>query len=195
MTQNDDVLTRENFKKWFLRMPSITVHKLPGSQQTQQVEKAKPIEAAPKPADKRKQFVKSALPVLIKYINSKDGKPSQIFDDCDLNRSGEIDRLEFNKFLFASGLPEFKSRDNCRYMIDHVFDNYAGERMSKEEFFTIFKLKPTAAKKKDKRDPLEPAKKVESSTSQPTTIIVNFNKEHPIVEQKVFASNKPKTTI
>lgn len=47
--------------------------------------------AAPK--NIRKEFIKEGMAALIKYINTKDGKPSQIFDDCDLDRSGEIDRV------------------------------------------------------------------------------------------------------
>lgn len=78
-------------------------------------------------------------------------------------------------------------------MIDHIFDNYAGERMSKAEFFTIFKVKPTAVRKtakqvetiqKSKPSTLEPIKNLQKST-----ILLNMEKESPFLDKKVHASN------
>ena len=72
-------------------------------------------------------------------MNNPANDPHRIFDDCDEDKSGDIDQTELNKFLYASEVNEFKDKDIRRYLIAEVFQGQ--ERISKESFFKLFKVK------------------------------------------------------
>ncbi len=55
-------------------------------------------------------------------MQSKKEILDKIFMDCDVNKSGTIDKVEFNKLLFASGIKEFKDKDVRRHLVHYVFD-------------------------------------------------------------------------
>lgn len=143
LSKDNEHLLKEDLKKWVLRMPDITIHKWG----TASPSKRPPADAPQLQVATRAEVLHRGRTALANFINAKDKNPDQIFNDCDLDHSGGIDRTEFNKFLFASSLPEFKSKETCRYLISHLFDNHPSGRITKSEFFQFFKNSPLPERK------------------------------------------------
>jgi hypothetical protein len=158
LSKDNEHLLKEDLKKWVLRMPDITIHKWGGASPSKRL----PAETAQPHVETRAEVLRRGRTALASFINAKDKNPDQIFNDCDLDHSGGIDRTEFNKFLFASSLPEFKSKETCRYLISHLFDNHPSGRITKSEFFQFFKNSPLPERKDFHRGVTLPVSRVAS---------------------------------
>ena len=118
-------------------------------------------------------------------MNNPANDPYRIFDDCDEDKSGDIDQTELNKFLYASEVNEFKDIDIRRFLIAEVFQNQ--EKISKDSFFKLFKVKKDHLNRYQKEIKSQPQTIEYSAVRQvkiPKKIIVNPEEEPERKETK-----------
>jgi hypothetical protein len=110
-TQSRDSVSMESFRALFLKAAKLPLEELPSDVPPKRVH-AHSLTLPNHPADSfcsqaqesSHYYAAVGFNKLLHFVSVAGTKPEKLFDDCDCDRSGFVDKNEFNKLLFATDL-------------------------------------------------------------------------------------------
>lgn len=72
----------------------------------------------------------------------------ELFQECDENNSGYLDKRQFNKLLIATDIKEFSMKDIRDMVMKQIFHYFPNGKITKYDFTVMFKIDPEEEKKK-----------------------------------------------
>jgi hypothetical protein len=134
LSPDNDSVPIDLFNQQYIRLARI-------SNQRMENPKEKEYQQQMEETEKNKKLCKMGLERLVKYVNAKNNvDPNQIFQDCDEDGSGDIDKSELNKFLVASEIEEFRDKTIRRLIVNDIFAKFPSGRIKKDEFFSLLEV-------------------------------------------------------
>ena len=134
LAKDEDSILIATLREYYIRLSKMSNQRV----ETQFV-KEKEYKEQLQNVEKKMRAVQTGFDVLLKFIQGNE-VTQIIFDDCDTDRSGDIDETELNKFLIASEIEEFKNKFVRKQLIEDIFNRFKTKRLKKQDFFNLFKI-------------------------------------------------------
>jgi DNA-binding PucR family transcriptional regulator len=153
LAPDDDSIPIEYINQLYVRLARL-------SNQRMENPKEKEYQQQMEEEEKNKRLAKLGFDRLLMYVNGKSSiVPNQIFSDCDLDGSGDIDKSELNKFLIASEIEEFRDKTIRRLIINDIFSRFSSSKIKKDDFFKLLQIPKEKLAKKPNPPPSKTSKR------------------------------------
>ena len=112
-------------------------------------------------------MLRLGLMKLERYVKENDFL--DLFNECDTEGNGYLDKRGFNKLLISTDIKELGDRNIRHVLIKKLFSYYKNEKMTLDDFINLFKIKMPAKTEKvpEKKPERIPEKKNISEPSPP----------------------------